>query len=475
VNRSLLVTGLALIDVCWLYPWSLLVAIWIGGEVLLSPLSMLVLLLAGAFLTLAVLETLGARRAGQFTLVALALLMSLLAVRLDHYAAAGMLDWLPNLGESVAIAMGHPTPPAIALALALLLWRRGVQIGSSSPTLPDVDSAFRWSIGALIGFALLLALAIRPSVQPALEARATPFVVGSFFVSLLTLALARLESLRTRTQAIGLNTQWLGVLIAVAGLLVLTALVVSQVLSFDLLVLATRPLFQLLGRVLILLLYAIVIPLAYVVELLAYWLLSLFSPDTENQPPEPPQASDIESLLRSLSQMVPPEVLGMLKIVSAIAVLALTLLLVARTISRWRPRGTEIDEAREERESVWQAGQLRETLLAWLRRLLRRDRAVAASAVAAASNAAAIPPAISSVREIYRNLLKLGEAAGSLRQPASTPYEHEPSLESELEPGAAIAELTEAYVQVRYAEAEPSAEELTALHTQLDAVRPSEP
>src|SRR5437762_1811179 len=82
----------------------------------------------------------------------------------------------------------------------------------------------RWSIGALIGFALLLALSIRSNLQPTMEARATPFVVGSFFVSLLTLALARLESLRTRTQALGLNTQWLGVLIVVAGALVLTAL-----------------------------------------------------------------------------------------------------------------------------------------------------------------------------------------------------------------------------------------------------------
>src|SRR5262249_21701867 len=146
---------------------------------------------------------------------------------------------------------------------------------------------------------------------------------------------------------------------------------------------------------------AIVIPLAYVVELLAYWLLSLFSPNTENQPPEPPQASDIESLLRSLSQMVPVEVLSMLKIVGGLAVLALTLLLVGSNISRRTTRRAEIDEAREERESVWQAGQLRETLLAWLRRLLRRDRAVAASAVGAASAAAVVPPAISSVREIY--------------------------------------------------------------------------
>src|SRR4029453_9057002 len=110
-----------------------------------------------------------------------------------------------------------------------------------------------------IGFTVLLAVAVRPNQQAAIEARATPFVVGAFFVSLLTLALARLDSLRTRSRALGLNTQWLGVLIAVAGLLVLGSLALAQVLSFDLLLVATRPLFDLLGQVLLLLLYAIVI------------------------------------------------------------------------------------------------------------------------------------------------------------------------------------------------------------------------
>ena len=80
---------------------------------------------------------------------------------------------------------------------------------------------FAWNIGALIAFALVLALGTLPSQQPLLEAQATPFVVGAFFVGLLTMAIGRLESLRTRTRSLGLNSQWLGVLIAVAGLLVL--------------------------------------------------------------------------------------------------------------------------------------------------------------------------------------------------------------------------------------------------------------
>src|SRR5262249_35114016 len=190
--------------------------------------------------------------------------------------------------------------PAIALFVALLLWRRGAQLASDTPTFLDVEAAFRWSIGALVCFAVAVALAIRPSQQPAIEARATPFVVGSFFVALLTVALARLESLRTRTQALALNTQWLGVLIAVAGLLVLASLAVAQVLSFDLLLVATRPLFDLLGRVVLILLYAIVIPLAYVIQLLVYWLMQLLGPDSNAQPPEPPRPSDLEGFLQRL-------------------------------------------------------------------------------------------------------------------------------------------------------------------------------
>src|SRR5262249_54188501 len=221
MNRALLAVGLAVMGVCWVYPWSLLVAVWTATSELLSPPTMLTLVLLAAASTQVAMRSLHTRKRGQATVIALGLAASLVAVRVDHYPQAGAFDWLPELAEALAGLLGHPTAPAIALFVALLLWRRGAQLASDTPTFLDLEAAFRWSIGALVCFAVALALAIRPSQQPAIEARATPFVVGSFFVALLTLALARLESLRTRTQALALNTQWLGVLIAVAGLLVL--------------------------------------------------------------------------------------------------------------------------------------------------------------------------------------------------------------------------------------------------------------
>src|SRR5205823_6682822 len=192
--------------------------------------------------------------------------------------------------------------------LGLFLWWRGVRLGSQMPGFADVESVFRWGIGALVVFAVLMAISTRPAQLPILEVETTPYVVGFFFVSLLTLALGRLESLRTRTRSPTLNTQWLAVLIVVAGTVVLLALLLGQLVSFDLLIVATRPLFDVLGLVLLVLLYLVVIPLSYVIQWLVYLILALLQPDPFRVPPQPPQPSDIDNALqRFLSQQIPPE------------------------------------------------------------------------------------------------------------------------------------------------------------------------
>ena len=61
---------------------------------------------------------------------------------------------------------------------------------------------------------------------------------------------------------------------------------------------------------------------------------------------------------------------------------------------------------------------------------------------------------------------------GSQRALATTPYEHQPALERSLEPQAHVADITEAYVQVRYAEDEPSDAELADLAERLQRVQP---
>jgi hypothetical protein len=292
-------------------------------------------------------------------------------------------------------------------------------LGGQTPGFDDVESTFRWGIGRLAVFALVVGISTRPSVLPGVEAATTPFVVGFFFISLLTLALGRLESLRSRTRRPSLNTQWLAVLIVVAAGVVLLALLLGQIVSFDVLIAASRPLFDLLGTVVLLLIYVIVIPLSYVVEWIIFLILKLLQPNDNRPPPEAPQPSDISNLLqRFFSEQVPPEVLMALKAAGAGLILLVALVLVARGLARWRPSSADADATNEERESLWNAAQLRALLLAWLRRLLHRGQTAQASVTETpAATVDLVPaPSLRSIRQLYGRLLVEGEAAGARRE-----------------------------------------------------------
>jgi hypothetical protein len=285
--------------------------------------------------------------------------------------------------------------------------------------------------------------------------------------------MGRLESLRTRTRALGVNSQWLGALIIVAGLVVLLALVIGQLLSFELLTVATRPLFDLLGQVIVVLIYLVVIPLAYIIQLLIYLILSLIKADPNRVPPQPYQPADMDNLLqRLLSEGVSPQLLAVLKAAGAALVLGVALLLIARAAARWRSSSADVDAVAEERDSVWAAGRFQRALIEWLRALFRRGSSIAVgqSNEAPTSARETASPAVASVRELYRELLGLGESAGARRRSITTPLEHLPSLQHSLEPAENIARLTAAYVEVRYAEHEASSAQAASLQDQLAQV-----
>jgi len=478
VNRLSLSLGLAAMEVCWLVPWAVLLGLWTDSarpKQLLAPPSIAAIVLLGSLSTQALGRSAAGSRTMRLVIAGLGLLVSLIAVRIDQYPASAGLDWLGQLVGALAVMLGQISVPALAFGLGLFLWWRGVRLGIQTASYSDVENAFRWGLGLLVVFALIMAISTRPSLLRVIEAQTTPFVVAFFFFSLLTLALGRLESLRTRTRALGINSQWLGVLVVVAGVVVLLALLVGQLLSFDLLLVATRPLFDLLGLVLLVLIYIIVIPLAYVVELLIYFILSLITPDPTRQPPQPYQPGQVDNLLqRLLSQSISPELLAALKAVGAALVLGVVLLVIARAAARWRSSTTDADASGEERDSLWDAERFKRALLTWLRALFRRG----SPALAIAGNQVDVPaqraisPALASVRQLYRQLLRVGETAGARRLPMTTPLEHLPSLQRTLEPDEDIARLTAAYVAVRYAEKEASPDEIASLREQLEHVQP---
>lgn len=465
-------------DLCWAYPWMVLLGLWTTAgrtDGLLSALSVLALILLGAWSTTLLGRVTRHGPRGRYALAALAVIAAIISVRFEHFASFGGLDWVGPFVGALAALIGELSAPVLAFACALYLWWRGVRFGMQSPGFTEVEGAFRWGIARLAIFAMVMALATRPSVLARVEAQTTPYVVGFFFVSLLTLALGRLESLRTRTHRPSLNGQWLAVLVVVAASVVLLALLLGQIVSFDVLIVATRPLFDVLGFLLLVLAYAIVIPMAYIIQWIVYLVLALLHSLGTRPPPEPLEPADVNNAFQEfLSHQLTPEVIAGLKALGAALLLVAVVVLVARGLSRWRPTGADADATNEERDSLWNAGQLWSMLLAWLRRVLRRGRAAGATSTITALAPSADPNSLarSSVRELYAQLLGQGEAAGVRRQVAATPLEHEPALIDVLSPEAPIDDLTRAYVRVRYAELEITDVEAAALREGLGQVGP---
>jgi hypothetical protein len=474
MNRLSLTVGLAAMDLCWIYPWSLLLGLWSGGQLqpLVSAPNVFGLVLAGALTTQAFGRLAATRRGVRLALAGVGAVAAAIAVRIDQYPGSGLVDWVGPFLTALALAIGQISPPVLAFGVAVYLWWRGIRLGAQHPGYADVESEFRWGIGSLVAFGLVMALTTRPSVLPSFEAQTTPFVVGFFFISLLTLALGRLESLRTRTRALALNSQWLGVLVVVAGLVVLVALIAGQLVSFDLLIVATRPLFDLLGQVVLLLVYAIVIPLAYILEWLIYLILSLISVNAGQPPPQPPQPSDVDDLLQRLfSQVIPPEVLVALKAVGAAGLLLVALVLVARAVRRWRPSSADAVVINEERDSVFDGRLLLRVWLEWLRRLFGRRARLGPDRLAAPAPVMVESEPTLSVRALYRRVLSLGESAGARRAIATTALEHLPTLQHALEPAEGLTDLTDAYLKARYAEIDSSPDEIAELRQRVDRLR----
>src|SRR5205807_2886920 len=120
----------------------------------------------------------------------------------------------------------------------------------------------------------------------------------------------------------------------------------------------------------VLAIYLIVIPLAYLAELLAYLLRQLLQPGGTAQPPQPLQPSDLDDFLkRFFSEALSPELIAVAKAIGAGVLLVIALLLVARAAARWRPTSSEADLAEEERDSIWRRGAFARSILAWLRAL----------------------------------------------------------------------------------------------------------
>lgn len=486
VGHVLLPLGLAAMELCWLYPWSLLFGLWVrpeAGSALLEAPSVLGLLLLG-YLEMRTARRLRWRLVSiRALLVATGLSAVLIAVSIDYGGSApGVGAWPAGLSEVLARLSAHSTAPALAFGFGLGLWWRAIGHGRGPVGFDDLERAFRVGTIALVGL-LLLGTLVPPASADPFQARLGGYVVGYFFASLTSLSLARLEAVRERSRsrergAVAFSRHWLAVMLSVVLAVLLGALSLAQLLSFDLITTGAAPALRLLGAIAELLLFAIALAMGLLLEALIDLVRFVLHPGAGTLPPPPglPSAREIPQV--GAPHGLPAEVVLALQGIAVVLLAALVLLGLGRAVYWWLSweRDTEVVE---ERDWVWSWGSLRSVLQAWLeqvrQRLVARRLAPTPGDAHSEVTRALEAPAILTVREVYRRLLGLGAAAGLTRAPAATPYEHLPRLQGRLGADEDVAHITELYVAARYGPEAPHDDEVRDVQACWERVLAAQP
>jgi hypothetical protein len=483
MNASLAL-GLALLETCWLTPWSALLAAWLGADAAVLPapaIAALLLFARGAARRASGVQTYP--KAARLGLVSLGLVAALAATALAH-GPADTASLAPHLVDG-RLAPPRLTPAAAAAFLGLIVWWRGTLHGRGSLTFDAIADAFKLGVGGLVGF-LVVAATTEPTSYSALQAGAAPWALGFFFTGLITLALARLAAVRAESQARhghapALNRQWLGVLLGAVAATLALALLSAQLLSFDLIRAVWSPIGTAISTVLLILIMIIALPVAFLLEPLIQLLRRFIPPNLlQRQSGGDLSRSPFEELMRSRTPVeVSPEAVALGQWIVVAVLLVVAAVVLWRAAMWWRETTRDPDVA-EERDSVWNWAIARAELARWLRalvnRLLRRRALAPAGAPGVAMAATAAPtPEAASMRELYRRLLTLGAAAGRPRLPPTTPHEHLDALDDALEPRDDLAVLTDAYVEARYGANAPDAAALARARDALARVRTTPP
>jgi len=457
--------GLAVLEFCWLYPWLLLATGAFYGPVsppLLSAAAAF-LMLAGGFLTVrGALSRPWQLSSIRIAVVGAGLVVGLGVVKATHYPAVPAYDprWIGALLRAAHDALPVVLPPAMGALLATLLWWRGIVLGEREFTHFEVERGFRRGVAWTVVFIIFFVI-YGDARGFSATGSAPGYLLGFFSIGLFLLAVTRLlaiwqESQADQGQALAANRHWLLLLVGVVGVILSGAAFISGVLnvSFRPVMLQwLRPLAPVV-EVIFLALFAVALVIAkaiiFVLSRVPWRPGALEPPETLRQP--------LSVLLRDL----PPRVVSSARWGVVLLVVAVLIVLIAVAVVRARRKARKADE--DERESVWDAKSVLAGLGSAWRSLWGRATPARGPEM----------PEVSSIRAIYRELLRIGRALGIPRRPAETPYEYRPRLSGALpQTTGEIAQLTDAYVRVRYSPHHPSGVEIEEAQAALERVERS--
>ncbi len=336
----------AAMDAAWIVPYAILAGtIWLGApSSLLAPVTVCVLLAGGQIVGRAGLSRpAGARIApARVALVVGGAAAGALAVvwqyradpawRLLHGPAR---EWLVSI-----LAGARPELPA--WVFAMLVWRRALVIGRTTLEYYDVETIFTLGLAAFGVFAAVMAAGHTVPPLTAAAAAGFPYLLGFFLVSLIALPIARLQSVHRQTRASQQNAavtaDWYALVVGAAAAVLVVATLAGAVLRLDVAA-VFRAVAPALDAVLLALLYVIAVPIGFVLSGIVWAIRRMLHPHAVQPMPSPSPAAWLQQLSQGHTAGLPPEAAAALRWGAALALLAVVLLLIARSVFRYERVG----------------------------------------------------------------------------------------------------------------------------------------
>jgi hypothetical protein len=474
VQLGLMLAG----EAAWLYAWSLALAYLIDPSAPYLPLDavQLAAVLAAAAAAARLAAFVPSLRLARLLLALAGLMVSLALGSQALWTTAAQTGWPAAWDMAWQGSLGLRV--GVAVLLSVIAWLRGIAAGHSRLTLDNVEGAFRLGIMALA--AGLLVRAATPVRDAAGTASLTAAALVLLLSGLIGLPLARILDVSERPAApdeppLRVSGPWLAMLLAVVATVLLLALILAGVLSFERLDALFRPLAGPLERLAWFLLYVIALPAGMLIEFIVTFLRRFLHTGQPQEVPQPLVPNWAEQLRQLQDQGAHPPAALVLIIQWALLVLGAVLIgaLIAAAVRRFAGFGTG-DDVAEDRDFVWPWDELKAALLRWLRALLRRPSGGMLFMHPRPRLSDSPAQALRDARALYRELLRLGAQLGRGRAPDETPREYEQALSTlePLQPGAPdVHLLTQVYVQARYAPEPPRPEALAAAREALERLR----
>ncbi len=470
VEGLLLPLVVAVMRLCWVWPWMMLFQGFLSPSVdgpLMPPLMLIALPIVSFSLARWSMPTLAERRdrwraneiRRHIATAGFGVLLFMLWLRfLSHDFALWDLRWLPAAGYELIYWSAVPieVPGAVLfLLLGILLWLRGALDGRGQFHHEEIWRAFLWGGAALALFAWIIPEAGQP---PGLFGLMMLFAAAG--LAGLGIANLRKASGWRRSARVGKmrpNRSWLVGVGVTIGVLLGVALLIGLIIQPEDAAILWRVLgmvWSVVATVLVWIATAIAYPIFIVVEYLIRLFRSLFgdrSQDQEAQPiaTPPPQEPFPEPPERAVEAV--PEPYRWVALLAIAAGVFIIFMLALRLMRSRSP--TEVDEVRE---SVLTANLLQAQLAELWGRLRARFGPGAEEPDPYLSLAGEVDTRLL-IRSIYRRLLSLAQSRAPARLRSESPYRYGDRLADQPDfDQRAVGTITAAYNEARYGEEPPS-------------------